>query len=135
MSEGLTVLQGKFVQEYIANGFKDAKNAALRAGATESTAKDAHRNFLGSDTVRKAIDDAKDAFQSECRDELVGSAQMAIRALRDVIDDPQAPHGAKVQAAKSLIELSGVGSQEFKLAGVQRIEVVRVDKSHPADAA
>ena len=109
-TEGLTDLQRRFVEEYVANGFKDAKNAALRAGYAGSFADNAYKMVTGSPSVRSAINEAKDAFQEECRDELVGAAQGAIRALRAVIDDVVAPHSAKVTAAKAIIEMSGVGA-------------------------
>lgn len=135
VSDGLTEMQGRFVEEYIANGFRDAKGAALRAGASEQTSKDAYRNFLGSAPVKRAVEEAKRAYQEECRNELLGSAKVGILALRNVIADESAPHTAKVAAAKSLIELAGVGApQRVEQTGVQEIIVRRVDREKQDDA-
>ena len=107
---GLTEEQRRFVEEYIANGFKDAKNCALRAGYAESVAVNAYREVLGSPTVRKAIDEAKEIFTKAARDRISGHANDAIDALVESLQSNFATSaGAKVSAAKALLEMAGIG--------------------------
>ncbi|MCK4303944.1 MAG: terminase small subunit [Candidatus Eisenbacteria sp.] len=105
----LTTLQRRFVEEYIANGFKDAKGAALRAGAAESTARNACANFLCSDVVAAEIDAVRKMMRIASRDKLLGASDKAIDTLIAVMSDDEALASAKVSAARSLIEMAGVG--------------------------
>lgn len=117
---GLTTLQQRFVEEYVANNFKDAKNAALRAGASSATAKNAYLNLRGSAVVNEAIEEVREFLRTVSRDRLLGIANEGIETLREVLADKDAPASAKVSAAKAAIELSGVGApQEINATGRQ----------------
>jgi len=121
---GLTALQQRFVEEYVANNFKDAKNAALRAGASYETAKNAYRSLCGKDAVNEAIEEVRELLRTVSRDRLLGIANEGIEALREVLADKEAPASAKVSAAKAAIELSGVGApKEITQSGKQEIVV------------
>ena len=121
---GLTPLQQRFVEEYIANNFQDAKGAALRAGAAYGTARNAYDNFLGSSGVSEEIEAVRKLLRETSRDKLLGIANEGIDALREVIIDKDAPASAKVSAAKAAIELSGVGApKEITQSGKQEIVV------------
>ena len=120
----LTALQQRFVEEYIANGFKNAKGAALKAGASYETAKNAYRSLCGSDAVSEAIEEVRELLRTVSRDKLLGIANEGIDALREVLIDKDAPASAKVSAAKAAIELSGVGApKEITQGGKQEIVV------------
>jgi len=104
----MTTLQAEFVANYIANGFKDAKGAALQAGASPGTAKNAYLNFLGSPVVKAEIDAVRDMLREASRDRLLGVADKAVGAIEAVLDDKDALATAKISAAKAAIEMSGV---------------------------
>jgi len=115
---GLTELQQRFVEEYIANNFKNAKDAALKAGASYETAKNAYINFLGSPSVVEAIEEVRELLRVASRDRLLGVAGEGIDALREVLGDKDAPAAAKVSAAKAAIEMSGIGApKEISTSG------------------
>jgi len=124
MADDLTTLQRKFVEEYVANGFKNAKDAALKAGAAESTAKNAYENFLGSAVVVAELDAIRDLIRTASRDKLLGGADKGIEALLDVLGDEKSPAAAKVNAAKAIIEMSGVSLPEkMELSGGVGLEI------------
>ena len=108
MLDELTPLQREFVTNYIANGFKNAKGAALEAGAAPSTAKNAYENFLGSPVVKAEIDAIRQMLRAASRDRLLGVADKAVREIEAVLDDEEAPATAKVSAAKALLEMAGI---------------------------
>lgn len=110
MAEELTDLQRCFVEEYIANGFKDAKHAALRAGYSESVADSATIKVVGSESVRTAIEEAKKVVRELRRDRLLGIADSAIDTLADILSDLHVgTASARVSAAKTILDMAGIG--------------------------
>jgi phage terminase small subunit len=130
VADVLTDLQQCFVEEYVRGGFRNARQAALDAGYAESVADNAHREILGSSTVRMAVDGAKEAAKRVLQDKLAGHADAAIDALVETMA-MAAPNtaGAKVAAAKSLLELAGVGApKRIEQTGPRHIIVTYEDR-------
>ena len=125
---GLTDLQQRFVEEYVANNFKNAKDAALKAGASYETSKNAYKSFIGSSSVSKAIEEIRELLRTVSRDKLLGVADEGIDALRAVLADKDSPASAKVSAAKAVIELSGVGSPQEIEGTVRQTWIVKYDE-------
>jgi phage terminase small subunit len=130
VTDALTDMQQRFVEEYVRGGFRNARQAAIDAGYAGSVADNAHREILGSATVRLAVDSAKESAKRVLQDKLAGHADEAIDALVETMamNSPNTA-GAKVAAAKSLLELAGVGApKRIEQTGPRHIVVTYEDK-------
>ena len=96
-----TELQHKFIQSIVYEGVSGAE-AARRAGYSPVSARQTASQLLSQPNVQNAIRNEQFKF-------LNGQlASKALKALEAVIDDPEAPHGAKVQASIAVLERSGL---------------------------
>ena len=132
--DSLTEEQRAFVEHYAAQGFKDAKAAALLAGYAESVADHATREVLRSPSVRRAVEDAKEAFRQELRDELVGEAKKSVKVIQAIRDDEEFNVFARLGAAKEILEKAGVVTmQAVQEQGTKRIVVTYEREKEDAD--
>lgn len=96
-----TELQQRFVVEFVANG-GNATSAAKVAGYSMKTAGQIGFKLLGNAHVQ-------DAIRAEQRRLLHGDlATKALGVLRAILDDEKAPTGARVDAAKTILDRAGL---------------------------
>ena len=96
-----TELQHKFIQSIVYDGVSGSE-AARRAGYSPVSARQTASQLLSQTNIQNAIRNEQFKF-------LNGQlASKALKALAAVIDDPEAPHGAKVQASIAVLERSGL---------------------------
>lgn len=106
MTQELTALQRRFIEEYVRGGFANARQAALAAGYSESVADNAHREILGSTTVAEEISELKEALASELKGRLLHEAEAAVKALGEVLRTGK--DSARVSAAREILDRCGV---------------------------
>ena len=97
----LTDKQESFVH-YLVNGACSATEAAKRAGYEGSSIRQSASQLLRKPHVQEAI------RQEQFRRLNGHLANLALSTLEGVMADPEAPHGAKVQAAIAVLERSGI---------------------------
>jgi len=96
-----TELQYKFIQSIVYDGVSGTE-AARRAGYSPASARQTASQLLSQKAIQEAI--RQEQFKY-----LNGTlASKALKTLEKVIDDENAPHGAKVQASIAILERSGV---------------------------
>ena len=96
-----TELQHKFIQSIVYDGVSGSE-AARRAGYSPVSARQTASQLLSQTNIQNAIRNEQFKF-------LNGQlANKALKTLAAVIDDPEAPHGAKVQASIAVLERSGL---------------------------
>ena len=97
----LTLMQSNFVTSIVYDGVSGSE-AARRAGYSTVSARQTASQLLSQTNIQNAIRNEQFKF-------LNGHlASKALKALAAVIDDPEAPHGAKVQASIAVLERSGL---------------------------
>ena len=77
--------------------------AADAAGVHRSTV---HNWFKDCKPFRAAIDDARDESQEQFRDEMKELAALAIKTLRNLLEDPEASPSVRLKAALAIIRRS-----------------------------
>ena len=108
--DGLTELQLKFVEEYVRDGCRNARQAALLAGYSKETADNAHRDILGSIPVKAAVDEAADVIRRTFMHRLtVEAGPRAVATLLAVLNDNTASPSARLAAARDVLDRIGVG--------------------------
>lgn len=97
----LTAQQEAFVVAYVAGG-GNATQAAREAGFSEKSARQIGGHLTRKQHVMAAI---RMEQQRTLRGRL---ASKALRVLEAILDDSAAPHGARVDAAKTLLDRAGL---------------------------
>ncbi|MGH9427031.1 MAG: terminase small subunit, partial [Terriglobia bacterium] len=93
--------QAAFVVAYVSNG-GNATQAAREAGFSEKSARQIGGCLARKPHVQKAI-------EAEQRRTLQGRlASRALRVLEDIMNDTSAPAGARVDAAKTVLDRAGM---------------------------
>lgn len=99
-----TDLQAAFVDNFVAGGM-NATRAAVAAGYSERSAKVTAHNLLKKPHVQDAIRaEQRRVLQSDL-------ATLALGVLRKVLEDEDAPVGARVDAAKTVLDRAGLVAQ------------------------
>lgn len=102
-SAHLTEMQQSFVDNIVTLGCSGAE-AARRAGYSENSARFQASNMLNNPKIQEAI--RKEQVK------LIGGtlASKALRTLEQVMDDPDSPTGARVDAAKTILDRAGLSA-------------------------
>lgn len=96
-----TELQQRFAVEYVTNG-GNATSAAKAAGYSAKTAGQMGFKLLGNLHVQEAI-------RAEQRRMLDGDmATKALGVLKSILENEEAPAGARVDAAKTILDRAGI---------------------------
>jgi phage terminase small subunit len=97
----LTDQQADFAVNFVANGGNGAE-AARDAGYAEANARSAAYKLVRMPHVQ-------DAIRKEQRRQLGGEmATKALSVLKGILDDDEAPYGAKVDAARTILDRAGL---------------------------
>jgi hypothetical protein len=105
----LTSKHQVFAKEYIAD--RNAKQAAIRAGYSERTAKQQGSRLLTYVDVQAAIEAERGRMRE--RSDLV--ADDVIQGLRQIAEDETAPHSSRVQAWKILGQHMGMFTERIQV--------------------
>lgn len=114
-----TELQQRFVVEFVANG-GNATAAAKAAGYAVQSAGKMGSKLLGNVHVQ-------DAIRAEQRRLLNGDlATKALGVLRAVLEDEKAPTGARVDAAKTVLDRAGLVAMKEGREDVEDVPVTQL---------
>jgi len=117
-----TELQGRFVVAYVANG-GNATNAAKAAGYSLRTAGKA-----GSKLVRNPH--VQDAIRQEQRRLLHSDlATKALGVLKSIMENEEAPAGARVDAAKTVLDRAGLMAPRAVVGGDDNVPLTQMSVS------
>ena len=102
-----------FSENYILNG-SNGKKAAMAAGYSEDAAPLMARRMLSYPVVQVAV---RQAQMKYIGGELVNKA---LAVLYQVLDDDEAPTGARVDAAKTILDRAGIGKSPIHTDNSQK---------------
>ena len=98
----LTKRQLAFINHYLMTF--NAKESALLAGYSPTSAKRASVDILSSDTVKREIENRLALVTEENARIFINATRKAIDVLIDILEDPDAAAGTKVAAAREILD-------------------------------
>ena len=98
----LTKRQILFINHYLQTF--NARESALQAGYSQTTADSATANILGSDAVKREIENRLAFVTEENARIFISAARKAIKVLLKILEDPKAAAGTKVAAAREILD-------------------------------
>ena len=103
-------MQHAFAVELVANG-GNITQATISAGYSPKSARQIGQHLLDKPHVQQAI-------RREQQRSIGGRlASKALRVLEQILDDPQAPYGARVDAAKTILDRAGLAAVPARMIG------------------
>lgn len=101
----LTPRQLIFVQEYIKS--RNGTQAAIKAGYSPKSAEVQASRLLKNDKIRKHLEKVQDQINRDLREIFVEDAVKAYEVLKNIMNDPEAPHKVRLTAARDLLDRAG----------------------------
>lgn len=101
----LTPRQLIFVQEYIKS--RNGTQAAIKAGYSPKSAEVQASRLLKKDKIRKHLEKVQDQINRDLREIFVEDAVKAYEVLKNIMNDPEAPHKVRLTAARDLLDRAG----------------------------
>ena len=101
----LTAKQSAFAREYISCG--SAREAARRAGYSQSVCDTATREVLASSAVQAEISQLRREAAERTSELLATSAERAASVLAEIVNDPDISPATRVRAALGLLDRAG----------------------------
>jgi len=117
---GLTEKQQKFIDEYMKTG--NARQSALTAGYSESSADNASVRMLGSSAVKEEIKLRQNILREKYAHQLFMLGQKAVNTLLAVLKDDTAKNKDKIKTAQDILDRIGViHAKQLEITGEVRV--------------
>lgn len=113
----LTPRQLIFVQEYIKS--RNGTQAAIKAGYSPKSAEVQASRLLKNDKIRKHLEKVQDQINRDLREIFVEDAVKAYEVLKNIMNDPEAPHKVRLTAARDLLDRAGYKPVERVAADIE----------------